>query len=73
MLWYYDIKKEPEFEKIVKERYQKKTEKGLFVGILDEEKFGKLSVFIDKEPNFPLISFEFDTHKVWVGSEKIKD
>lgn len=66
------VGKNPEFEKIVMERYQQMIDKGLFVDILEEEKFGQLSVFIDKKPNFPLISFKFDTHDVWVGAESLK-
>jgi hypothetical protein len=66
------IRKSTEMEKFVKEKYQTMIEKGTLVEILDEEKFGKLSVFIDKKPKFCLASFEFDTHKVFVGLETLK-
>lgn len=61
--------KNPEFERLVKEKYQQMIEKGLSVDILDQKRLGEISVFIDKKPKFSLISFEFDTHQVWVGAE----
>jgi hypothetical protein len=66
------IKKSTELEKIVKSKFQEMVQKGLLIDILDEGKFGKLSVFIDKKPKYIIANFEFDTHKVWVGSETIK-
>jgi len=63
------ITKSPKFEKLVKEKYEQMIEKELSVDILDEKKLGKISVFIGRKPKFIFASFEFDTHKVWVGAE----
>ena len=66
------ILRSSEFEKLLYEKYQHMVTNGAVADILDEGKFGQLSVFIDKKPNFPLMNFEFDTHKVWVGVESLK-
>lgn len=63
----FQITTNPVFEEMVRARAVQMIADGEQEAVIDDARLGKLSVFIDTEPETFFLSYEVDGHKVYVG------